>query len=136
MSSIFYDQTYLFSRDFKSEKNLTKIFGNFSTVPIFIIRFSILVYQRESENAIFKVIKNELSECDDLIDCVVTSSRVKLCTLPVFKSICKDICVCTKSTKYNRLYNKLLKELNKTNNRLNESVFSNNFADIIKQTGL
>ena len=135
MSSIFYDQTYVFSHDFKSEKNLTKIFSNFSTVPIFIIRFAILVHQRESENVILEIIKNDSSECDDLIDCIVTSSHIKLCTLPVFKSICKDVCVCTKHPKYNRLYNKLLKELKKRNNRLTESVFSNNLADMIKQTG-
>lgn len=135
MSSIFYDKAYIFSRDFGSEKNLTEIFSNFDTVPIFVIRFAMLIYQRDSENVIFNIVKDNDNKCDDLIDCIITSSHIKLCTFPIFKTLCETTCVCTKITKYDRLYNKMLRELKKSNNRISESVFSNNFAHLVKRTG-
>lgn len=136
MSSIFYDNTYVFSEDFKSEKNLRQILTNFDVVPVFIIRFILLAYRSKCESIISTMINNPDNTLDDLIDCMVTSSSIKLCDVQLFKSICNEQCICNKEFDYTNIYNSMIEYIDINPNIISTQSFNKNFTDILTKTDM
>ena len=136
MSRIFYDKTYVFSEDFKSEKNLKKIFMNFDVVPVFIIRFALLAYGSMCESIILNILDNADSECANLMDCIITSSSIKLCDVQLFKPICQEQCVCDKDPDYGNIYNGMIESIKKNPDILSVKSFNTNFTNILEKTGV
>jgi len=134
MSSIFYDKTYVFSGDFKSEKNLKQILTNFDIIPVFIIRFILLAYRSKCESIINTILNDPDNPLDDLIDCLVTSSFIKLCDIQLFKPICQEQCVCDKEFDYTNIYNGMIEYLNINPSIISTQSFNKNFTDILTKT--
>jgi predicted protein tyrosine phosphatase len=124
----------MFSNFFSTKSNLAEVFANYHNVPMFVIRFAMLIYQKKSEDVIFDLIINNSRDCENLMDCVITSSKLKLCDIPIMKVLCKYKCICGTNISYDNLFDKMLIELKNNYNVVNKHIFSINLGDLIKNT--
>jgi atypical dual specificity phosphatase len=133
---MFYEKTYVFSEDFKSEKNLKQLLTNFDVIPVFIIRFILLAYRSKCESLINTMINNPDNTFGDLIDCIVTSSYIKLCDIQLFKQICQEQCICNKEFDYTNIYNAMIRYVNTHPDIISTQSFNKNFTDILTKTDM
>lgn len=134
--SIYYTRDYLYSPKFDKKENMIKIFSNYYDIPIFVIRFALLAHREKSEKIIIHLIKNKTINCENLLDCVIESNKVKLCKYDLFKNLCEKKCICCKHIRLTRIYNTLTKLIISDHKFLDDPLFVNNYACLIKNTGV
>lgn len=135
MSSKYYDRKYVFSSDFGKDDNIREMLINYNgDTPIFIIRFLMLIHQDKCIKIILELIKTGTEEYNDLVDCIISSSKLKLCEMQIFKSICERGCICRARVNYSKMYDMLISEIHKDSNVLLNLVFSNNLCALLRST--
>lgn len=131
-----YTSEHLYSTKFREKSNVLKMISAYDTIPIPVIKFALLVCKDYVYEAIISIMKGRNTNRENLMDCVISSSKIKLCGMRIFAPICKQECVCMKKIKFNKLYDKLVDLIEDTPEYLGDIAFVNNFSCLIRRTNV
>jgi hypothetical protein len=131
-----YNPENIYSKKFRDKDNISDIISNYVITPLCILKYILLLCKETTDNAIFDALKNSNENNATLIDCIILSTRVKLCDIKLFSRLCSVKCICGNNIKFKKLYKRLLNLLDEDNNYINNISFISNFSQLIKSSNV
>ena len=131
-----FTKEYLYSKEFRDESNIIKLLSQYNKLPLFVLKFSLLVCKDTVYSAIVSLLKECNVEHNILIETILSARNVKLCDNKIFASLCSKKCICDKNIQFKNLYKNLTNLIKVHPSILEDITFVNNYSTLLQKTNV